>query len=371
MGPVDRTRTVLIDAVELAKKLGDGDAELRGLGALIAMQFVNGDSYAARETARRFLSISHRSGDLAATQIGERLLGNALQLEGKLSEAQTCLERVCKIPDLSINQRGTLLFRYDQQALGNAMLARVRCLQGFMTEAVAQAEASSWMAQQASDQFSFCWVIHYAVFPVSLMTGDIAAAERAVTMLTDSEKGLPTALWKILGRFMQGKLMIARGAFSQGVSLLRSALAASDRSGWQTSFPEFLGSLAEGLAGLGNVPEAIAVVERALDSANRGERWCVAELLRIKGELLLQRTGDQPGVSAEICFGEALALARQQDALFWELRAAISFARFRAAQDRPSDARQILAPVYERFTDGFETPDLRAAKEILDALPAS
>ena len=165
--------------------------------------------------------------------------------------------------------------------------------------------------------------------------------------------------------------MIARGAFSQGVSLLRSALAASDRSGWQTSFPEFLGSLAEGLAGLGNVPEAIAVVERALDSANRGERWCVAELLRIKGELLLQRTGDQPGVSAEICFGEALALARQQDALFWELRAAISFARFRAAQDRPSDARQILAPVYERFTDGFETPDLRAAKEILDALPAS
>jgi predicted ATPase len=132
-----------------------------------------------------------------------------------------------------------------------------------------------------------------------------------------------------------------------------------------------LGALAEGLAGLGQFTEALATIDRALASANRGgEVWYVAELLRVNGELLLRGTGDQSISAAERCFSEALEVAREHDALSWELRIALSFARLRVGQDRQDDARQLLAPVYGRFTEGFETPDLRSASAMLESLPS-
>ena len=85
--------------------------------------------------------------------------------------------------------------------------------------------------------------------------------------------------------------------------------------------------------------------------------------------MLLRGAGDEPLSAAEDCFHDALAAAREQGALFWELRSAMSLARLRVKQDRPNDARQILAPVYDRFTEGFETADLRSARSILDSLP--
>jgi predicted ATPase len=132
-----------------------------------------------------------------------------------------------------------------------------------------------------------------------------------------------------------------------------------------------MGALAEGVAGLGRLSEALAAVDQALAKADAGgERYYVPELLRIKGELLLRETGDECVAAAENCFDRALTVAREQDALFWELRGALSLARLRTRQDRPDEARQILAPVYDRFTEGFETADLRAARAMLESLPS-
>ena len=94
----------------------------------------------------------------------------------------------------------------------------------------------------------------------------------------------------------------------------------------------------------------------------------VAEVIRIKGEVLFLRDDTAP---AERCFHEALKIARKQDALFWELRVTLSFARMRATQGHAEEARQLLEAVYYRFTEGFEAPDLRAARAVLDELPAS
>ena len=97
--------------------------------------------------------------------------------------------------------------------------------------------------------------------------------------------------------------------------------------------------------------------------------WYVPELLRIKGEVLLQQAADQSAQAAEDCFNQAAEMAREQGALFWELRIALSLARLRMTQRRDGEAKQILAPVYGRFTDGYETTDLRAARIMLDTLP--
>jgi predicted ATPase len=201
------------------------------------------------------------------------------------------------------------------------------------------------------------------------MTGDLVAADRAVAMLIDLATSLDATFWKIVGRCLEGKLLIARREFGRGSVLLRSALDTCDQTEWRICYPEFMGVLAEGLGGLGQLADGLVTVEEALASADRGgERYYVAELLRIKGELLLQEAGDQPIPAAEDCFQAALVIAQEQGALFWELRAALSLAHLRIKQYRKDDARQILALVYDRFTEGFETADLKQAKALLEQL---
>src|SRR5262249_34269225 len=129
------------------------------------------------------------------------------------------------------------------------------------------------------------------------------------------------------------------------------------------------GAIAQGLAGLGRLDEALATLEQALAWAERtGERWYVAELLRIKGELLLQQENRDSVAAAEGSFKRALELAREQGALLWELRTAASLARHWQSCGRGGEAKELLEPVYARFSEGLATPDLRSARELLQSL---
>jgi predicted ATPase len=110
-------------------------------------------------------------------------------------------------------------------------------------------------------------------------------------------------------------------------------------------------------------------IGEALERAEHGDaRWCMAELLRIKGKLLLLEGALSAAAAAEDHFRQALDWARRQTALSWELRAAMSLARLWRDQARRKQARGLLVPVYDRFTEGFATTDLRAAKALLDDL---
>jgi predicted ATPase len=175
--------------------------------------------------------------------------------------------------------------------------------------------------------------------------------------------------WVSYGRCFEGKLLIAQGAFEAGATLLRSELDVCERTGWTTWYPEFLGVYAEGLAGLGRFPQALASIDQALAKADQGgERYYVAELLRLKGEFLLTQPDGEQTAAIDDCFHSAMSVARDQGALFFELRIALSLARLRVAQSRRDEAREILAAVYDKFTEGFETADLRAARSMLDAV---
>ena len=191
-------------------------------------------------------------------------------------------------------------------------------------------------------------------------------------MLHKRAANLYSALWNIVGVCLEGKLLIARREFFQGVALLRNALDSSERSGWTFCYPEFMCGLAEGLGGLAQYPQALDTVDRALAFADSTfERWYVPELLRLKGILVLREAHDKCHMRARDCFEEALIVARTQGALFWELRAATCLARLHAGLNNSKEARKVLVRSFSRFTEGFETPDMRAAQELLDSLPTA
>jgi predicted ATPase len=153
------------------------------------------------------------------------------------------------------------------------------------------------------------------------------------------------------------------------MDILRAAFDVCNRTGWTISYPEFLGVLAEGLGELGEITEAIATIDKALALAdNGGETWFNPELLRTRSELLLLEGGNRSVATAESCLYEALAVAQAQGALLWELKAALSLARLRLRQNRQAEAQSVLSSVYDRFSEGFEAVDVRAARALLDSL---
>lgn len=171
-----------------------------------------------------------------------------------------------------------------------------------------------------------------------------------------------------LGRIYRAWALAAQGREAAGISQIQEGLAALQDTGSQLDHSEYLGVLAEAYGkdqqveeGLGTVAEGLAFVERT------EERFCEAEVHRLKGELLLQQSPDNHQ-DAEACFQKAIDSARQQGAKSWELRAATSLARLWQSQGKQTEACDLLAPVYNWFTEGFDTADLKDAKALLEAL---
>jgi predicted ATPase len=131
--------------------------------------------------------------------------------------------------------------------------------------------------------------------------------------------------------------------------------------------PALLGVLAEGCLLAGRVSEAAAAIKQAVAASGRtGVRWFDPELLRIKGQVAELDGGGSGRMRAEEAFGRALELSRQRGSLAWQLRAALSLARLWAREGRSREARELVRPIYEAFTEGFQTPDLVEARALID-----
>src|SRR5262249_52893790 len=199
-----------------------------------------------------------------------------------------------------------------------------------------------------------------------LFVGDLVEADRCVMMLLDQSAGHGLAVWHAWGRCFEAVLRIKRGDVDAGVRMLLAALDAIRASGSSRHYTAFLGTLAEGMAETGQLPWGLVTIDEALTRSEHGEqRWCMPELQRIKGELVLLEGTPQAAAVAEDYLLRALDGARQQGTLSWELRAATSLARLRVREKRTAEAQTCLASIYARFTEGFETADLKAAKILL------
>ena len=363
-GATEQTRTIIARARLLATDTGNIDAQLRILLAQWSTELFMGENEAALATARQFVNLARQQNDGALALAGDRFLGVAMLRVGDLAGARDCLARMVDQYVPPPSGYHAILFYPGQRVQARANLAVVLALQGCLDQA--RRQVALCLDESSEDELIACLVVlNYGVAPVHWMTGDFAAAEDAVATMNELASRLDARLWKIFATCWQGKLLIARGEFATGSALLRESLDVCERNGWRVSNAEFLGDLACGLAGLGRFDEAVATVDRALVRADSHEHWRRPELMRIKGEIHLQRaTGTE--APAEACFRSAGEIARAQGALFWELRAALSLARLRVRQGDRGGAAQVLQPVYARFGEGFDTADLAAAKRLLE-----
>ena len=373
MGPPDRAHAVLATALGIAVAVDDLDAQARALSILVGVHVYRGEYGAAWIAAERLRQVADHIGEPNIAIIADRALGTSLVTAGRPHEAQQCLERVLRSPVVLDDQRRSTWHHSEHRAMARAMLARALWIQGFADQALAEAQCSLDELQGTDHQLSLCRVLYYGLGRITPMTGDFDAAERAIRHLADLAANLNASFWITAARFLEGKRLVESLAFAPALQVLREAFDTCRRTGWRLSYPEFKGTLAAALAGVGQMGEALEAVDDAIASAGQredGQIWYVPELLRIKGEILLQQGADRI-ISVEECFGQAAEMAREQHALFWELRVALSFARLRVTQGRRDAARHGLAAVYDRFSEGFATADLRAARAMLDALPAA
>jgi adenylate cyclase len=192
----------------------------------------------------------------------------------------------------------------------------------------------------------------------------MVAQHAKATVALSAEQGFADFL--LLGTFHRSWALAEQGRTDEGIAQMRDALDAMPSRGFKLSWPGQLAALAAAYRKAGRTDDALALVAEALALVeSRDERWWEVEIYRVKGELLLE---SRRSSEAETCFRRAIEIARRQSAKSLELRATTSLARLLDEQGRQDEARRMLGEIYGRFTEGFDTADLKDAKALLDAL---
>jgi predicted ATPase len=212
----------------------------------------------------------------------------------------------------------------------------------------------------------------YALLFTSLthiLCGNCATASAQFEELVALAGQKSAAQWKAQGMLMRGCVFAVAGKASDAVPIITSGLTALRSTGSTNFMPWYLLHWGIAHAGLHRFDDASRCVGEAMMAmeTNQQERWCEAEVNRIAGEIAL-KSPQQDAAKAEGYFERALSVARHQQAKSWELRAAMSMARLWRDQGKVQQARELLAPVYGWFTEGFDTCDLKEAKALLEAL---
>jgi len=354
-------------ALEIAESLGDNEFKLETLWGLWFCHIGAAEYRAALDIAKQFCSLAETTPDL---RIGERLIGVPLHCLGEHVEARNRIESNLHHEATPIKSSQGVRFRFNQPLAARVILAQMLWLQGFPDQAIEEAHRGVAEARAGGHAISLCDALAQAQCPIAMLVGDLSSAEQAVTTLLDQASLHALGAWSVLGCCWNGALLIKRGEFERGVSNLRSAIKDLHEVRFAFYHAGFLSTLAEGLASAGRFEAAIDVIDEAIERCmQKEELWCIAELLRIKGEILLKQASTDLSL-AEDYFLRSGEWARKQGALSWELRAATSLSKLRCSQGHGAGARNMLLEIYERFSEGFTSSDLRTAKALIDSLSA-
>jgi predicted ATPase len=352
-------------ACELCLDAGDTMQLVRVLWGQFTGHFAGGRQRPALAVAEELSALSERLGDAGGRQLGEAGIGASLMHLGLFAEARPHFERALAIDPA--NER-EWAFRYGQsgRVVALSYLSLNQLLLGFADQAVDLAEQAVQTGELLSHPPSLCFA-HSIVSRTYYLRGDSKRLERHAAMVTRlaAEQGL--GLWQALGSIYTGWSRGERGAVAEAIALMRDGLEKYRLSGAALGLPLYELGLAKVEALAGHLGEA----QRLLDDARAAmavaeERWIAAELDRCAGDLALA-SAEPEAAKAEACFASALALAREQQARWLELRAATSLARLWRDQGKPNEARDLLAPICDAFTEGADSPALREANDLLAA----
>ena len=325
----------------------------------------NGD--VMRQLAAQFLALADKQTATGALMMGHRLMGLSLLHTGDLVNGGAHLNRAITLYDPA--EHRPLATRFGQD-IGAATLSwkSLACwLLGYPQTALADAEQALKVAREIGHSATLMYVLNFSAW-TNIFCGNYAVANALVDEFSALKDKTGSLFWGAWGMMQRGFLMALTGKAPDAVQTITSGLTAMRATGTTMWMPLWLSYLTRANAEIGQfddvrrgIGEAIVAVEAAK------ERWCEAEVNRIAGEIAL--LSPKPDLAkAEAYFERALAVAREQQAKSWELRAAMSMARLWRDQGRRQQARDILAPVYGWFTEGFGALDLKRAKAMLDEL---
>jgi predicted ATPase len=204
---------------------------------------------------------------------------------------------------------------------------------------------------------------------VVALSGDVQTLEEYDTLLADCAEEHNLVMWKDLALAFRAVAVVKGGDAALGLELLGSTFGGANLARVELRHTIFVEARTEALAATGRTNDGLALVQKLLDEAlHNGGHWCVPELLRLRGELRLGEDRSAASATARDDFAQAMGLSERQGALSWRLRAATSMARLLHRQHGHVEARAVLSPIYNGFTEGFETADLTAAKALLSEL---
>ena len=362
-GQNEQIRAALERALSLAEALGDQLRQLQLLAGLNLFFNRLGDLRSSRATAERGAAIARALSDPAGSIWAEWMLGISHSFEGSQTEAQFHCERGFSLAADHIEAKPNY-FGFDHRIRALLALARTLWLRGFSDQAVGTAQKAVDEAASRENPVSICVSLIYTSL-LFLWTGDLPRARSLIEQLIAYAGRYSLEPFCAAGLALKGRLAIACDETENGIALLRNVLRTIHEY-YYLLVPTVIGALAEGLRKAGQLEEALFTIDDAITHARSdGVKVDLSELLRIKSLVLAAKNDRRAAID---CLSEAIEVARSQSALAWELRSAIELARLLSEAGQRDQARRDLALVYDRFTEGFQTADLKEARALLENL---
>ena len=325
----------------------------------------NGDLM--RELAAQFLALAEKQRATIPIMIGHRVMGISLLLTGGISEGRAHLDQALALYDPAEHRPLATRFGQDPRVSILSYRSWALWLLGYPAAALADAEQALKDAREIGQAAALLYALFHTSF-THIHCAKYAAAKGEADELVALVHERGAFFWKAHGMLLQGCMLAMTGNASDAVQMISSGIAAFRATGTASLVPAYLSYLARAHEELGQFDDARRCIREAMTAVETTkEKWWEAEVHRIAGEIVL-KSPLSDAAKAEAYFEHALAVAREQQAKSWELRAAMSMARLWRNQGKPQQARELLAPVYGWFTEGFDTLDLKEAKALLDEL---
>ncbi len=367
-GVSSSARAALTQGRQLAEDLQDVDYELRALAGLTLICIRLEDFQGALALGRRATSIAETIVDPAAISAAECLLGTAHFFRGDYADLLTYVQRGNHRASAAVRRDQIIRSGLDFSIYARCAAAHILRIQGLVDQSD-QAVLNVLADEQAARHpVTLSVALLWCGCLISLVHGDMESAEGSIARLKDHAQKHGLNSYYACGLGFEGRLSAMRGDLMTGEQLLRACIAGLRESNYPLLYTPFVSVLADVLAAAGRLDDSLAAADEAVQRAERSNAfWWMPEALRIKGDVMLL-LDKADTTAAEDHFRRSLDLAHRQGALSWELRTATSLAQLRRDQGRTSEARDLLASVYGRLTEGFDTADLKVVKALLDAL---